>query len=812
MINWEESGRSSRYDVKRKAPIEVTMPPTESRSAGPGGQTGRPHPQLTSEPSAEDQVHEQLNLLITLIGHHRQDVALAVGEEALALCEEADLPGRQFVVLVTLCRMLDPVHFPADYTGYLESLTELAVTRADTIIAEAEEFSHFAPVIDSLLGQAPDSARSRLTQRFSAVRSLYDKGLDQIIDKPPADVGWPPEMADFYATISQVARGDSHSASGAPLDLRAAHNVLCQAITAAKLSAGERRMVLADVHRTVAVAGIRLGQLTATLAASRALIDEPAQLSVYRDRIQAAQTILWALRNVLDDEQLRSVVLYRSRLIRGVRDVVWETLNAVYPQRIARFVAINLVEMSPLVAEYVDYLALRGHTRRQAMSVITKFQGALLGAAHEFGRDPDQRSAEFDFFAYELDSLLRYQSLTGLGSDSDAEPANAPLLLPRRARAVTSPSPSPAAVLRRDAQPSDSGYQSLSFRISEVDEVTPAPIDVWHAQKNLAADEALIVLFASDRWLYGATVQASRRIQLRKLADIGRVRSTSRDLVEVMRADDGRFLLNGDDFSWLSELVVGELASELSEDITQLTFIAPQLTLPLHLAYFPQTGRYLIDDYVVAYSHSVHMYRRRLASPRTGPRTALLIGSSTSAGRTLTHVPEELSAIAGMLRPYYDVSGPYHHRNSVLSSLTKVSVIHYAGHMSGAGEPDQWQLQLAAGPIGPSELLSRVDEGTEMVSLFACFSADQQSRAPEPLGLSALLAAAGVRSFVGCLWAIPDRVAAAIAADMYRGWVIDGMPIPAAMRSAVLKWRRWSPLVWGSVVSYRMGNDISWPS
>jgi CHAT domain-containing protein len=54
------------------------------------------------------------------------------------------------------------------------------------------------------------------------------------------------------------------------------------------------------------------------------------------------------------------------------------------------------------------------------------------------------------------------------------------------------------------------------------------------------------------------------------------------------------------------------------------------------------------------------------------------------------------------------------------------------------------------------------------VSLISCFSADQQGDRPEFLGLSALLAAAGIKNFIGCLWAIPDNAAAAIARSMYR--------------------------------------------
>jgi hypothetical protein len=180
------------------------------------------------------------------------------------------------------------------------------------------------------------------------------------------------------------------------------------------LSRGERHHLLAEVHYLTLQAGIRWNQRNAIEEGAAALLKEPRFNHREADRVRASLALmsLW-------NEEIRQLGpyapevpnSYNSSQFREVRKFIWEYLEGLFKHRLVRFMASSLDQFYPLIASYVDYLSERPTTKRQAAQIISVFQGGLTSVAYGLRDDEGLRPGDFDFFAFELDNLLHYQSL-----------------------------------------------------------------------------------------------------------------------------------------------------------------------------------------------------------------------------------------------------------------------------------------------------------------------------------------------------------------------------------------------------------------
>lgn len=577
------------------------------------------------------------------------------------------------------------------------------------------------------------------------------------------------------------------------------HESLAGEIAGIGLPISSRHNLLMHVHRNAMQAGQRIDYPPLTLSGAVGLLRNPQLWTHSQDRISAASTILETYQETMTAAELIEPAFYRSPVMRFVRKTVWQELDNALANNLTRFIAPNLTRLYQLIAEYVDYLALRPVLWPQALKLISKFQGGITTAAYYLVRQSDNQSELVYQLLDDMERLLHYK-ITGLSHNDVFQLSTSSVARDSRASAPNVDAHRPVA--RQLPWKRDAGYEHTEFDLVTDEGDYLHTSTIYDLRSELDADEAAILLFVSRKWLYSSVIAGSSgNPQFRRLCPTDRLTRYADPMWRILQSGNERFLVRGKEFAWMFEEIIGPTMEGALDNVTKLIFLDSQTGLPLHLAYDRSDDRFLIDHYSVAYTHSSHIYG--LISTRSLPMggRALLIDGSTSASRALTNVLPELQGIARTLSERFQVEGPYARREATLLQGEQVGVFHYSGHMERLSSESRWNLMLRDGIAAPGEILGRIGDHTELVSLFSCYSAAQGGDGYDPIGLSALIAAVGARNFIGCLWAIPDKVAASIAKRLYREWV-GGASVPEAMRRAALEWRDWSPGVWGSVVCY----------
>lgn len=214
---------------------------------------------------------------------------------------------------------------------------------------------------------------------------------------------------------------------------------------------------------------------------------------------------------------------------------------------------------------------------------------------------------------------------------------------------------------------------------------------------------------------------------------------------------------------------------------------SPKLILIPHgvLHYVPfaalrnkDTGRDLVDDYVLTYAPSASVLRflREKETPVTG--TALILGDPVSPLAGLLKLPganHEANAVAGVLgtTPHLGADA----RESLLFGLDgKVDLVHLAAHgLYDADNPLFSRVALAAGDtrdgsLMVDEILSSLDlTGVNLVVLSACRTAvGARSGGDEVVGLTRALLYAGTPGVLSTLWNIDDAASAGLMDEFYR--------------------------------------------
>ncbi|WP_432830311.1 CHAT domain-containing protein [Dactylosporangium sp. CA-092794] len=728
-----------------------------------------------------------LNRFVAFVAHSRQDAALATAEEALAYCAEHGRVADEFSVLLVLCGELDPEFFAADLGRYATRLIELAVAHAEAL-TRVEVHTSVGPMLDALLAQVPAERRGELARRFATVRAGYHAGFTaDVLLEPAIDIPLPEPMARRYRLLALAAHAPE-SVRDRDISVAALHDRLIRQARRLPAASGSRRMLLGEIHMLAAEAGIRLHQPRPVLAGATAMLTEAGPVLPRQHRIAAAHTILWQLRELLPAQRLGSGRLQRGRAVRAAGRVVRENLTLVYANRVIRFAAANLAELYPLVGEYVDLLAARPAAHRRAAGIIHRYQGGLVLIAYALSTDPGLRPEGFDAFIHELDNLLRYSAV---GAATEDERLGRPLL----AR-----DPAPATDAEESPGRADPGYAGVTFGIRATRrDPSPVAVPAGELRASLAPDEATISLFVSERRVHAVSLTRGRPPRLATIGERAKLWPRARDLLAAIRDEDALPQLRAADFAWLHDELLGPVLSDLPPRVGKLVLAAPQLNLPLHLAYDGASKTYLTDRYDISYTHSVQVHHRQSRRHSARHGTALLLDGSDA---TLSHVAAEMAHIAEALAPRLRVDGPHRTFESASRVPGPAAVVHYGGHMSTDEAGERWYLHMADRSASPGELLSRVGHGTDVVSLFSCSSADRRGGSPEPVGVSAAVAAAGARWFVGCLWPIPDRTAATIAVAMYRTWASRGVSMAQALREATAPLRSKPPALWGAVVCH----------
>ncbi len=735
-----------------------------------------------TDPDVEVKLLELANLLNTLAGAGVEDGALAIFVEAMSIIrQQEDLPKWEVLFLQRMLNFQSESLFPEDCRRYKRRIIELAIEHADTFTADPS-LSPLGIILDKHLGDLPDEDRSRLGPLFERVSAAYSRpSLRELEFTPNIDEDLPAEILEKYASLARLYYDEDEDEGAPPApDISDLHDDLCALLEDVELPQGSRHTLLADIHYRTMRAGMRIGQLSAILIGANALFDEPRTLSSQSDRTEAAHIILLTL-----GHSQRAPSEGPPEILAKITEFIWDSLRMIFRNNVIRFVALGLDRLFPLLAAYVDHLLAVQGSGTEALELVFAFQSALTTVAlHLLAEDrPDEQWPEF--IIDELDSLLRGQ-VVGSAEDQEADPS---------LTAVRGQHPAPLSLT--GPPPPSRGYEEREFVIqtvpAELTDFTPPNID--SVQRDLAPETALVCLFASEQTVYGGCLTVGTEPAMRRLCSLEQLEHHSLELTGWLHHGKERFLLEPDDFGWIHELLIDPILADVPDSVRSLVLLAPQVPLPLHLAY--NRDHFLLDDYAVTYSYSAYAHHRFVSVLPGAPDHALIFDGS----RSLRFAEGELTSIVAALETRFRVTR-YARRQEIMTPSAEARVVHYAGHMSSRIGDHRWSFQLEDGTVVPSELLRCVGRQTQLVSLFSCYSADQIGATPTPIGISTLLHGVGVQNVVGCLWPIPDETASRIATGLYRGCLEDGLTIAESLRLAMLRERSWSPGVWGSVVCF----------
>jgi CHAT domain-containing protein len=282
---------------------------------------------------------------------------------------------------------------------------------------------------------------------------------------------------------------------------------------------------------------------------------------------------------------------------------------------------------------------------------------------------------------------------------------------------------------------------------------------------------------------------------------------------------------------------VRRTAARLHDELVRplLPFVASQRALvvipdgilqsvPFASLWNQQTGRYLVEDYLLGVAPSGTVFVRASTAPVTRHGTTprvLVVGNPQVDRRIWRGMPNlpgaeaEAGEIAGLYAGSELLTGSGATKAAFLKGVRGSQVVHYAGHaVANPDAPSTARLLLAPDPgTDDSGALYLHDLGrggfsrTRVVVLAACrTAAGAVSRVEGALSLGRPFLAAGVPDVVGSLWDIDDSVSRHFFIAFHRALLTEGDP-PLALRKAQLALLRGAdaalahPASWAAFIS-----------
>jgi len=204
-------------------------------------------------------------------------------------------------------------------------------------------------------------------------------------------------------------------------------------------------------------------------------------------------------------------------------------------------------------------------------------------------------------------------------------------------------------------------------------------------------------------------------------------------------------------------------------------------------------GRYLIEDYQIAYAPSVAVLRLLHArGGREGPRSYLLVGNPTlpatlARSRGFASLPGAVREVEAIRRDVAPAATTVLRRteaseSSVRRVVADASVVHLATHaVTDDADPLESFLALAADGEAPdrdgrltAEDIYDLWLDADLVVLSACRSATGPVTGDGLLGLTRAFFASGTRSVVATLWDLPDEAARVARLAVLARWETPG--------------------------------------
>lgn len=206
----------------------------------------------------------------------------------------------------------------------------------------------------------------------------------------------------------------------------------------------------------------------------------------------------------------------------------------------------------------------------------------------------------------------------------------------------------------------------------------------------------------------------------------------------------------------------------------------------------PITGRYLIQDFTLAYAPSASALRLLRDKEHAVGRRAVVLGPPTDSSGRLDPpaAAKEAQAVAHLFGTT-PLLGAAARASRVFDLAGKVDLLHIAAH--GVYEPRDplfSHIVLARderrdGNLAVHEIFSDLDlTGISLVVLSACQTAlGERSDGDEIVGLTRAFLYAGTPAVVSTLWSVNDRASAELIEEFYRR-LLGGVPAAEALQQA----------------------------
>ena len=216
-----------------------------------------------------------------------------------------------------------------------------------------------------------------------------------------------------------------------------------------------------------------------------------------------------------------------------------------------------------------------------------------------------------------------------------------------------------------------------------------------------------------------------------------------------------------------------------------------------------QTGRYLVEDYVLGVAPSGTVFARASSgagAPHDAAPRALIVGNPQldrglwTGLSSLPGAEAEAEEIAGLYATPELLTGSAATKAAFLKSARTSQVVHFAGHAAvNADAPSSARLLFAPDPrrddSGALYLRELPRDGfprTRLVVLAACrTAAGAVSRVEGALSLGRPFLAAGVPDVVASLWDIDDVVSRRFFVAFHRALLAEGDPVLALRKAQI---------------------------
>lgn len=247
----------------------------------------------------------------------------------------------------------------------------------------------------------------------------------------------------------------------------------------------------------------------------------------------------------------------------------------------------------------------------------------------------------------------------------------------------------------------------------------------------------------------------------------------------------------------LYEILIQPIDSALDQD--KIICIAADKILfrfPFASLVSPQTGKYLIEDYVLLYAPSATVFIEETEIARQKAanlsETILSVGNPSFSRQEYPELADlpEADKEAGEIAALYDSAkifvGEEATKEKIIKNLKEADVLHFAGHYAANNRsPSLSKLVLAASDLSVEEILRQKLPRTRLIILSACETGVENFFNGEGMiGAARAFLASGVPLIVASQWAVDTESTARLMINFHRYRRLQKLPTVLALRRA----------------------------